>query len=365
MSAVFDRCLAAQADGRPDDAALVDDGVAVSYRQLDERTTELADRLTAAGVRPDDRVVLVADNSIGHLIAAFAVWRAGASLVTIYPSSTVAELAHAIASTEPTMVIAGSRVIGAARTATVDGTVVVELADSGELDALPGDGAGSPARPALDPAGLALVCFTSGSTSQPKAVMHTHEGLLGAASSYARVWHLGAGDTTLVALPLAWAFGLVTASMATLSAGGRVTIARRADPDDLLRRMVEHRVTFFPAVTTIFAKLVGALERRGDRPDLAGLRLCISGGEPRNEAAFGRWQALSGCPVHDVYASSECFPVVTYDPVKDPQPRPGVAGRVVADAELRVVGEDGRDVAPHAVGEALDPWAGDDHRLLG
>ena len=51
MSAVFDRCLAAQADGRPDDAALIDDGVAVSYRQLDERTTELADRLTAAGVR--------------------------------------------------------------------------------------------------------------------------------------------------------------------------------------------------------------------------------------------------------------------------------------------------------------------------
>ena len=147
MSAVFDRCLAAQADGRPDDAALIDDGVAVSYRQLDERTTELADRLTAAGVRLDDRVVLVADNSIGHLIAAFAVWRAGASLVTIYPSSTVAELAHAIASTEPTMVIAGSRVIGAARTATVDGTVVVELADSGELDVLPGDGAGSPARP--------------------------------------------------------------------------------------------------------------------------------------------------------------------------------------------------------------------------
>jgi long-chain acyl-CoA synthetase len=140
--------------------------------------------------------------------------------------------------------------------------------------------------------------------------------------------------------------------MATLSAGGRVTIARRADPDDLLRRMIEHRVTFFPAVTTIFTKLVETVEHRDGSPDLSRLRLCISGGEPRNEAAFARWQTLSGCPVHDVYASSECFPVVTYDPARDPQPRPGAAGRVVADAELRVVGEDGRDVERHDVGEA-------------
>ena len=184
---------------------------------MDERTTEPADRLTAAGVRSGDRVVLVADNSIGHLIAAFAVWRAGASLVAIYPSSTIAELAHAIASTEPAMVIAGSRVVGAARTAAVgrDGPLS-SSPDSGALDGLPGGGAGSPAARALDPAGLALVCFTSGSTSRPKAVVHTHEGLVGCGDLVRRVWRLGATDATLVALPLAWAFRLVTASMATL-----------------------------------------------------------------------------------------------------------------------------------------------------
>ena len=225
----FDDCLADRAEQCPDRVALVDDGVAITCRQLDDVTTDAAARLLAAGIAPGDRVLLVADNSIGHLVTAFAVWRAGATLVTIYPSSSVAELDNAVRSTEPALVVAGSRIAAAARTA-ASGTTVVELADSGELVGLDAGGppTAAPARP--DARALALVCFTSGSTSHPKAVMHTHGGLFGAATSYADVWHLGPDDTTLVALPLAWAFGLVTTSMATLRAGGRVSIARRADP---------------------------------------------------------------------------------------------------------------------------------------
>lgn len=333
--ATFDRCLREQAERHGNRVALVDDGVAIAYRELDRLTTAVAGRLVAAGVEVGDRVLLVADNSIGHLVHAFAVWRAGATLVTIYPSSTPAELEQAVRRTEPVLVIAGARITETAQAATGGRTPVVVLAETGELLGLESNES-TPSRP-LDPDGLALVCFTSGSTAQPKGVMHTHAGLLGAARSYAEVWHLGPDDTTLVVLPLAWAFGLVTASMATLCAGGQVTIAPRAEAREMLRRIAGHRVTFLPAVTTIFHRLVDALGRHERTPDLSSLRLCISGGEPRHEAVFARWELITGCPVHDVYASSECFPVVTYDPVRDPHPRPGAAGRVVAQSELRVV----------------------------
>ena len=205
----------------------------------------------------------------------------------------------------------------------------------------------------IDPDALALICFTSGSTARPKAVMHRHAGLLGAAAAYARVWHLGPDDATLVCLPMAWAFGLVTTSMAALLTGGRVVALARAEPEAMLGAMADHSVTFFAGVTTMFGKLVQHLDTRdGPRPDLSRLRLCISGGEPRNEVAFSRWQQLTGCPVHDVYAASECFPVVTYDPFEDPQPRPGSAGRVVAEAALRLVDPEGQDVPAGATGEA-------------
>ena len=316
----------------------------------------MAGQLAGAGVRPADRVVLVADNSADHLAAAFAVWRAGGVLVTIYPSSTEAELAFAIERAEPVAIVAGTRVAGTVRAAAA-GRTMVELDGTGALVGPPmgpaDDGSARAAAAPVDPDAVALICFTSGSTARPKAVVHRHAGLLGAAGAYARVWHLGPDDATLVCLPMAWAFGLVTTSMAALLTGGRVVALARAEPEAMLGAMADHGVTFFAGVTTMFGKLVQHLDTRdGPRPDLSGLRLCISGGEPRNEAAFSRWQGLTGCPVHDVYAASECFPVVTYDPFEDPQPRPGSAGRVVAEAALRLVDPEGHDVALGATGEA-------------
>jgi long-chain acyl-CoA synthetase len=350
----FDGRLAEQARKRPDAPAVLFGGGTCSYAELDRRVARMAGQLVGAGVGPADRVVLVADNSADHLAAAFAVWRAGGVLVTIYPSSTEAELAFAIERAEPVAVVAGTRVVGTVRAA-AGGRPVAELDGTG---ALAGSGAGAavaggPGSGLIDPDALALICFTSGSTARPKAVMHRHAGLLGAAAAYARVWHLGPHDATLVCLPMAWAFGLVTTSMAALLTGGRVVALARAEPEAMLAAMADDGVTFFAGVTTMFGKLVQHVETRGGpRPDLSRLRLCISGGEPRNEAAFSRWQQLTGCPVHDVYAASECFPVVTYDPVEDPQPRPGSAGRVVAEAALRLVDREGQDVPPGATGEA-------------
>jgi long-chain acyl-CoA synthetase len=351
----FDQCLTLQADRRPGAVALVCGGTRVTYSELDDRVSQVAARLAASGLTTGDRVVLVADNSADHLIVAFAVWRAGATLVTIYPSSSGPELAFAIGNAEPALVIAGSRVVDAVRrAATGSSRPVVELHGSGALVGLTGIDDRPRAQAAdVDADALALICYTSGSTSRPKAVMHSHTGLLAAAVSYARVWRLDESDTTLVALPMAWAFGLVSTSMATLSAGGRVLILARAEPGQMLRSMAGDRATFFAGVTTMFVKLVGALEDTNHPPDLSSLRLCISGGEPRNETAFSRWYELSGCPVHDVYAASECFPVVTYDPVQDPLPRPGSAGRVVPGAQLRLLTPGQQEVAPGEAGEAL------------
>ncbi len=298
--------------------------------------------------------MVVADNSATHLVAAFAVWRAGATLVTIYPSSGAAELAFAIADADPALVVAASRVLDGVRRAAGGAAPITELTELTESDAVTDVAASSTARSPGPPTDSpALICYTSGSTSRPKAVMHTHAGLLGAAEAYARVWHLDGRDTSLVALPLAWAFGLVTTSMATLVGGGRIVLASRADPVELLRHITTHRVTFLAGVTTFFVRLVAAVEQLDAPPDVGSLRLCISGGEPRNESVFARWDRLTGCPVHDVYAASECFPVVTYDPRRDPRPRAGAAGRVVPGAELRVVDPDG---VPCAAGIAGEAW---------
>jgi long-chain acyl-CoA synthetase len=312
VSSTFDELLRRQARQRGDALAVTDVHTTVTYAELDAMVSGYADQI-AAGARPGERVAVIGDNSVSHLAAAFGVWRAGCTLVTIYASSTPQELDYAVGHSQPALVLHP-----------VPGSVP-------DLD-------GGQARSCVaGQAPIALICYTSGSTSRPKAVMHSHAGLAGAALAYADVWHLGPDDVTLVSLPLAWAFGLVTTSMATLSAGGHVVLLARSDPASLLRSLAGHGATFFAGVTTIFVKMLAAIDDDPSLPLPSDLRLCISGGEPRNEHAFDRWTAITGCPVHDVYAASECFPVVTYDPILDPRPIAGVAGRVVPDAAVRLV----------------------------
>ena len=349
--ATFDLCLAQRAADLPDNVAVFDAAEKLTYSQLNTKVEALAVRLAAHDVTVGTRVALIADNSTHHLVAAFAIWRAGGTLVTIYPSSTESELRYALTAAQPSLIIAGTRILPSV-VAAVDHLSVTtcELTADGEVLGLAARPV--PGLPTLEVDALALICYTSGSTANPKAVMHTHAGLCAAAATYAEVWRLGTDDTTLVALPLAWAFGLVTTSMATLLAGGSVLLLARSNPADMLRNFADHDVTFFAGVTTMFVKMLQTLEADPSLPRPGTIRLCISGGEPRNEIAFDRWYGLTGCPVHDVYAASECFPVVTYDPVADPLPRPGCAGRVVPGARLQLVDSDGNQVEPGTPGEA-------------
>ncbi|TDD87064.1 long-chain fatty acid--CoA ligase [Saccharopolyspora karakumensis] len=341
--------LRAHAKSRPAAPAIRDGSGNLSYQELIERIEDRAGQLRRSGIRDGDRVAIIADNSADYLITAFAIWDAGAVLVTVYPSSGESDLAHCLDSSAPALVLAESRLLE---------TVSVIYAGRGRVADIHQPLTGEPACPRVDdttlvPDDLALICYTSGSTNRPKAVMQLHRGLLAAAREFGRAWHVSPTDRTIVSLPMAWAFGLVTTSMTTLLAGGTVLPFARTRPEQIVDAISNDRATFLAGVTTMFAKLVAHLRELGEERDFSSLRLCVSGGEPRNERLFDEWRMYTGCHVYDNLAASECFPVVTSDPVEDPPPPPGSAGKVVSGAAMRVVASDGSEVPPGSRGEAL------------
>ena len=345
--------LDAWAARTPDAVALSEPGTDITYAELGELISAAAAQLARAGMKPADRVALVADNSSAYLVCAFAVWKAGGVLATVYPSLASDELTHCLGSADPVLVVADERVSGAVRRAAPAGIPVIGLDLRLTVEHV---GPATEATPAEVAGELALLCFTSGSTSAPKAVMHSLAGLTAAATAFADVWHMSRDDSTIVCLPMAWAFGLVTTSMTTLLCGGTVLPLARTRPELLIAAIAERKATFLAGVTTMFTKLVEYLGGLPELPDLSSLRLCVSGGEPRNERSFGIWQSMTGIAVHDNYAASECFPVVTYDPLADPVPRLGSSGTVIEGAHMRIVDPDGREVEPGRAGEAL--WRG-------
>ena len=189
--------------------------------------------------------------------------------------------------------------------------------------------------------------------------MLTARAVYNCADTYGEVWHLGPDDRGIVCLPMAWMYGLASTSLALLMRGATAIVVRRARPDLLVEAIVDNRATFLAGVTTTFAKLVQHAERTPlPASTFESLRLCISGGEPRNEKAFERWHSLTGVAVLDAYCASECLPLVTYDPFTDPVPRPGSAGKLVPRSLLRIVDADGAEVPQGEVGEGLSSGPG-------
>jgi long-chain acyl-CoA synthetase len=343
------------ASRQPDAPALVDDTTHVTYAEMVAEVDRRAGALRGAGLRPRDRVALVAENSAAFLIAAFAVWSADGVLATVYPSTGIEDLRYTLDNADPVLVMVDATTRAAAQEVAPAG-VPVALIDERDLVVAPLSPGRVPDPDLREP--VHLICYSSGTTSRPKAIMLSRSAIYNGARTYADVWRLSPADRTIVCLPMAWLFGLNSTSMSTLLAGGSVIALRRARPDVVVAAIEQHGATFLPAVTTVFAKLVEHLGTAGAGRGLGSLRLAVSGGEPRNEAAFARFQALAGVPVHDTFCASECFPLITYDPVLDPQPVPGSAGRLVPRSELRILDAAGSPARVGEVGEAFSRGAG-------
>ncbi|WP_183408107.1 class I adenylate-forming enzyme family protein [Nocardioides pocheonensis] len=347
--------FAAVARRQPDHVALIDEGRNVTFGELQDEIERRAAALLGAGLRSGDRVALVAESSAEFLATALAVWRSRGVLVTIYPSSARDDLEYALDSSDPVLVVASQGVDHDLLVAASKGTPVASLESFAPVK-VRGDTAPNPAD-LREP--LSLICFSSGTTSRPKAIMLSARAVQNCADTYGEVWHFGPDDRGIVCLPMAWMYGLASTSLALLLSGATVIVVRRARPELLLEAIANGRATFLAGVTTTFTKLVHHLEDSSlDADALGSLRLCVSGGEPRNEDAFERWRRLSGVPVFDAYCSSECLPLVTYDPWIDSEPVAGAAGRLVPRARLKIVGRDGAEVPRGEVGEALSSGPG-------
>lgn len=346
--------IAAVADFDPSRTALLTDTVTITYGELAERAAERAARLRASGVRTGDRVVLVAGNSPGYIIWAFAVWRAGCVLTTVFPESSQDELGYALRNSQPTAVIADIERTPAVNQAVIASGLPIDVHTIDEIgEAVSLAGADEWFLPSIDPEAVALICYTSGTSAASKPVAHSHRGLYAAARTYAKAWRMSPEDRTLICLPMAWIYGLVSASLVTLVAGGTVVPLARYSPARVLDAVERHSITFLPAVTTMYVKIISYLQTSEREVALSSLRLCVSGGEARNEKVFEEWVDAGGPPVLDGYCASECFPVITYDPAIDPEPRRGSAGKVVPEAAMKVVGTDGVEVARGDVGIAF------------
>jgi benzoate-CoA ligase family protein len=200
------------------------------------------------------------------------------------------------------------------------------------------------------PDSVALWLYSSGSTGKPKAAVHLHSHLIHTAVLNGEMTlGIGENDVVFSGAKLFFAYGLGNASTFPLHAGATsVLMAERSTPEAVMAAMRRHRITVFFGVPTLYANILAhpELDRSAgsDR-----LRLCVSAGEALPENISQRWAERFGVEILDGIGSTESLHTVISNRRDDF--RYGTSGKPVPGWEIRLLNEQGREVAPSETGD--------------
>lgn len=356
----FGRMLAESTARHGDRTAVVDAAGSWTYARLDLEAHRLAGGLHRLGIGRGDRVVVQLPNVAEFLVLCFALFRIGAVPVLAQPSHREYEIAQLCTQSEAVAHVVPARYFGfdfrrlgeriRARCASVRHLIVHE--GQGEDLAL-ADLFGDPVSLAEpDPADVALLQLSGGSTSGPKLIPRTHDDYAYSVRASLGVSPLGPGDVCLVVLPVAHNFPLSSPGvLGALLAGATVVLSPSPGAEDAFGLIERHRVTVTAVVPPIASLWLEAATATAY--DLSSLRVLQVGGSRLKPAAAARVAGVLGCQLQQVYGMAEGL--VNYTRLDDPDDVvQRTQGRPMSPVdELRIVDAGGREVAEGDPGELL------------
>jgi acyl-CoA synthetase (AMP-forming)/AMP-acid ligase II len=335
----------------PNAAAVIDDDGAVSFAEMDERTSTTAAALADLGVGPRSQVGLLCRNHRGFLTAVVALAKLGADTVYLNTGFAGPQLGEVAERERVELMILDSEFVPQAKELGKKVPLVVADAEAdsrarraGVKLSLPEVGAGDPRSGPAAPGRIgAQIILTSGTTGTPKGAQRQFSaGEVEPLVSLLSKIPLRVGDTTLVSAPMFHSWGLVNLAFGLLF-GSTLILSRRFDPEDALRRIERHRVTAFIAVPVMLQRIMDLPADVRRRYDTSSLRLAaVSGSALPGELAC-RFMDQFGDIVYNMYGSTEIGWVTIADPA-DLRAAPGTAGRPPVGTRIRLLGSDGNDV---------------------
>jgi acyl-CoA synthetase (AMP-forming)/AMP-acid ligase II len=202
---------------------------------------------------------------------------------------------------------------------------------------------------AVDPDALLMLMYTSGTTADPKGVLHTHNTLRAEVHSLQRIHALTPRDRTLMPSPLTHISGVIHALLTPALLGTSAVLMERWDAGAGLALLGAERVTYMVGAPTFLQDLVDHPER--PRHDVSSLRLFSCGGATVSAELIRRARAALGCVAKRVYGSTE-FPTITTTDAEDAV-RMGseTEGRAIVPNQVRIVDERGSVLPSGTAGE--------------
>ncbi|MQA16829.1 MAG: benzoate-CoA ligase family protein [Pseudonocardiaceae bacterium] len=328
-------------------------GEALDYAQLADRVARVAAALRGAGVRPEERVVLLMPDGVELLTGILGAMRMGAVAVPVSTMLTGTELATLVSDSRARTLVASralGEIAGVAAAGSPELTELIVHGGGQQPDVRPdvtvvdwdeflagGDGQAVEAYPTWADS-PALWLYTSGTTGTPKAAMHRHGSIRDVVETYGtQVLGIRPDDRCLSVAKLFFAYGIGNSAFFPLGVGATTVLEpARPTPASIAERVASERPTLFFGVPTFYSALLAS-----DVPDdtFDSVRQGVSAGEPLPASLFTRVRDRFGFEVLDGIGSTEALHIFVSN--RPGQVRPGSSGTPVPGYEVQLRDSDG------------------------
>jgi long-chain acyl-CoA synthetase len=345
--------IARAAQRHPDKPWIVcaDDGRAVSYRELHETTGRIGAFLHSRGIGANDRVALLANNSIEHLLCYFGVMGYGATICTVHVEMNRNQLDNIFARLKPALVlhqdglglddllssVAAPRLRLGSCEQPQDGTFLAEVTHLAPSDAVTAAG----------PSDDAVILFTSGTSARPKGVVLNYGEHLGNIEPAADGFGITADDRVYDFRSFNWASAQLLGALVPVHRGASLVMATKFSASRFFPHIRDHGVTVAAGNPTTINILLNT-ETDAARDNLPTLRFITSSSAPLTIEEWRRFEARFGIAIAQGYGSSETGWIAA---IPGEERRMGTVGRPLPYHRLAIVDRDGAPLARGEIGQ--------------
>ena len=336
------------AEGRAQRTAMIDPDGAMTYGALDDAIRRFARVLRDAGVRRDERVALIAPDTRWLSIGFWGSIAAGAIPVPVNTLLKPDDFRYVIDDCAARVTIADPQIIAPSELTSID----TEVWTVDEMRERVQSASPQPEYAATHRDGMAFFLYSSGTTGEPKGVVHLQHDMWVCCETYAKsVLAIRAEDRCFSIAKLFFAYGLGNAQYFPFYAGAScVLFPGRPAPAAVFDVVREHRPTLFFGVPTAYANMLAAMEG-GATADFSSVRACVSAGEALPASILERWRARTRTDILDGIGSTEICHIFLSNRLGDIHP--GSSGKPVDGYDIDLLDENGRSVADGELGDLV------------
>jgi amino acid adenylation domain-containing protein len=338
-----------QADKFPDRIAVRTASREFTYDALNRTANRIAQAILAADAEGEHRVALLLEQSHPLLAASIlGILKAGKIYVPIDPSYPPARTTYVLEDSQAALIVTGSANLSLAHELAGNERDVLDVDEIGPQlsDENPGPRAG--------PNSIAYIMYTSGSTGQPKGVVHTHRNLLRYIRNYTNSWRIRPSDRLTLFFSPSFSQSLMDTFSALLKGAALHPYdVKQEGLADLATWLIDEGITVFDSVPTLYRHFLDNLTEREEFPELRLIRL---GGEPVTREIVARTRKhFPRRVLLNQLAATEASMIAQYpvDPETEIEGSTLPAGYPVDGVEVLLIDETGDEVGSGQVGEIV------------